>query len=433
MKKNKIRITAIVIIVFLSMNYISVFAETTDAIKNEIESNKESMEKIEEEKNSIKEEKAKHDSELEKLMEKIEVKESELLIAEKDVEAFQIKIDTLQEDIDKIQTSIDSSEEEIEQKEKLIEQKQEEISATQKMLDGRIRSYYKVNVTSQYIYMLLKSDGLGQLLSNIQSITRVINIDRELMSSIKQFQQELSVEKANLNKRLAKDKKDKEDITYKKNEIFEAQKEFVVIKSAKQSQMDELLVLESEKENAIASLTDEEIALQEQIGDLVAYNDELKAELDSIFNSINNSNNGGSVSDSNGNTSDSTGEGFLRPVGGPITDPYGGRINPVTNEAGFHNGVDFGEGFDVPIQASKSGVVTYSGWISGYGNSVIIDHGEGVTTLYGHANSLNVSVGQSVARGETIALVGSTGMSTGPHLHFEIRINGQPVNPMEYV
>ncbi|MEG2256588.1 MAG: peptidoglycan DD-metalloendopeptidase family protein, partial [Cetobacterium sp.] len=81
----------------------------------------------------------------------------------------------------------------------------------------------------------------------------------------------------------------------------------------------------------------------------------------------------GTVNDINGNTSNSTGEGFLRPTNGPITDPYGARINPVTNEPGFHNGVDFGDGFDTPIQASKSGVVTYSGWISGYGNSVIID------------------------------------------------------------
>ena len=417
------------------------------------------MDKIDKDKNKIKEKKATQDSELDKLLEKIENKGAELAIAEKDVEVFQVKIDKLQEDINVIQKSIDDAEAEISQKEKLIDQKEEELVKTRDILGKRIRSYYKMNITSQYIYMIIKSDGLGQLLSNIQAISRVINIDKELMDSIKKFQKELAVEKDNLDKRVAKEKKDKEDISYKQNEIFEAQKEFVVIKDAKQIQMNKLLALESEKQNLIATLTAEEIALQEKIGDLVAYNDDLKAELDNIFNSISNSNNGNNsssinenknngtsnesannnapimrVSNNSGtNNNENTGEGFLRPTNGPITDPFGARTNPVTNQPGFHNGVDFGDASNTPIKASKSGVVTYAGWINGYGNSVIIDHGGGVTTLYGHANSLNVSVNQNVTRGETIALVGSTGMSTGPHLHFEIRINAQPVDPMSQV
>ena len=428
-RRIKSKIVAVLCIVFFCTSYISVFAETTDAIKSEIEANNEVMEQIESEKEKVKEQKEAQDSELNKLFEEIEAKGEELLKAEKDVEEFQNKIDKLQEEIDEIQKKIDDTEDEIHQKEKLIEQKEEELVETQAMLDERIRSYYKLDMTSQYIYMLLSSDGLGQLLSNIQSIGRIINIDRDLMDSIKKSQQELAVERSNLEKQLVEDKKNKEIIATKQNEFVDAQKEFIVIKDEKQRQMDELLALENEKANIIASLTEEELALQEQIGDLLAYNDELKAELDNIFNSINSSTN----NSGGGNPDVSNGEGFLRPTSGPITDPFGPRINPVTGQAGYHNGVDFGDPYGTPIAASKSGVVTYAGWISGYGNTVIVDHGDGVTTLYGHAQSLNVSVGQQVSRGETIAFVGSTGQSTGPHLHFEIRFNNVPQNPMDYV
>lgn len=436
MRKIKNIIIILTVIIFTS-NYVSVIAAPSDSIQSEIDSNKEAMDKIEKEKDEIKEKKETEDSELDKLLGEIESKAEELSKAEKDVEVFQVKIDKMQAEIDNIQSSINSAEEEILEKEKMIVQKEEELVITQNMLGERVRSYYKMNVVTQYLYMILKSDGLSDLLSNIQSIYRIMSIDRELMNSIKQVQQELFVEKDSLDKRIAKDKIDKESIIGKQSEIFEAQKEFVVIKDAKQKQMDELIALESEKENIIASLTDEEIALQHEIGSLVSYNKQLQAELDAIFESINNSNNSGSgeSSGSGGSESnnDATGEGFLRPTSGPVTEYYGPRTNPVTFEPGYHHGVDFGDPWYTPIKASKSGVVSYSGVISGYGNCVIIDHGGGVTTLYAHADSLNVSVGQAVTRGETIALVGSTGMSTGPHLHFEIRFDGQSVDPLSYV
>ncbi|MGL5087153.1 MAG: murein hydrolase activator EnvC family protein, partial [Clostridium sp.] len=355
-------------------------------------------------------------------------KGKELRTAEKDVEVFQVKIDKLQEDINIIQKSIDSAESDILKTQNLIAEKEAEVIKTQDMLDERLRSYYKMNISSQFLYMIIKSEGLGELLGNVQAITRVINIDRDLMDSIKKIQKELLVEKDTLDKRVAKDKVDKENLTTKQSEIFESQKEFVVIKDAKKAQMDELVALENEKINAIASLTKEEQELQHKIGDLLAYEEGLQNELKAIFDSIQNGNNS-----DGGSSGESSGEGFLRPTNGPITDHFGPRTNPVTGQKGMHNGVDFGDGWDTPIKATKSGTVTYAGWINGYGNSVIIDHGGGVTSLYAHASSLNVSLNQKVSRGDVIAYVGSSGMSTGPHLHFEIRINGQPVDPMNYV
>jgi murein DD-endopeptidase MepM/ murein hydrolase activator NlpD len=118
------------------------------------------------------------------------------------------------------------------------------------------------------------------------------------------------------------------------------------------------------------------------------------------------------------------------PVNGAVTSGFGYRTHPVLGTRRLHAGVDFGAGTGTPIVAADDGVVVSAGWLGGYGNAVIIDHTGGVATLYGHQSRLAVTSGASVSRGQVIGYVGSTGMSTGPHLHFELRINGVPTDPM---
>ncbi len=113
-----------------------------------------------------------------------------------------------------------------------------------------------------------------------------------------------------------------------------------------------------------------------------------------------------------------------------ITSPFGWRMHPIFGRQLFHTGVDIGAGRGSPIHAAADGVVIYSGWYGGYGQAVVIDHGNGLSTLYAHCSALYVHQGQSVQRGETIAAVGSTGNANGPHLHFEVRENGTAVDPM---
>lgn len=122
-------------------------------------------------------------------------------------------------------------------------------------------------------------------------------------------------------------------------------------------------------------------------------------------------------------------DAFAWPASGPITDPFGMRMHPVTHEWRMHNGLDIGAPMGATITASAPGRVIYSGWEGGYGNTIILDHGGATSTLYGHCSQLFVSEGQEVQRGQAIGAVGSTGVSTGPHLHFEIRINGVAVDP----
>jgi murein DD-endopeptidase MepM/ murein hydrolase activator NlpD len=121
------------------------------------------------------------------------------------------------------------------------------------------------------------------------------------------------------------------------------------------------------------------------------------------------------------------------PINAPITSNFGYRIHPILGTRRLHAGTDFGADTGTPIRAAESGTVVHAGWQGGYGNTVIIDHGQGMTTLYAHCSQLYVRDGQAVQKGEAVAAVGSTGMSTGPHLHFEVRINGEPQNPLAFV
>lgn len=118
------------------------------------------------------------------------------------------------------------------------------------------------------------------------------------------------------------------------------------------------------------------------------------------------------------------------PLSGPITSPFGLRANPFGGgRMDFHPGIDIGAPMGATIAAAAPGHVIYAGWYGGYGNAVIIDHGSSVATLYGHCSQIFVTVGEEVKRGQAIAAVGSTGVSTGPHVHFEVRINGKPTDP----
>jgi murein DD-endopeptidase MepM/ murein hydrolase activator NlpD len=119
--------------------------------------------------------------------------------------------------------------------------------------------------------------------------------------------------------------------------------------------------------------------------------------------------------------------GFIWPVHGPVVSGYGPRWGRM------HEGIDIAAGLGTPIWAAAAGTVIHAGWLGGYGNLVVLDHGDGLATAYAHASAILVGVGQQVAQGETVSLVGSTGNSSGPHLHFEVRVNGSAVDPLLYL
>jgi murein DD-endopeptidase MepM/ murein hydrolase activator NlpD len=121
---------------------------------------------------------------------------------------------------------------------------------------------------------------------------------------------------------------------------------------------------------------------------------------------------------------------FIWPVRGPITSPFGMRTDPVTGRYALHSGIDIGVDYGTPIRAAADGLIIYAGWYGGYGNLITIDNGDSYSTLYAHCSAMYVSINQRVERGQVIGAVGATGYATGPHLHFEIRKNGVPFDPL---
>lgn len=121
------------------------------------------------------------------------------------------------------------------------------------------------------------------------------------------------------------------------------------------------------------------------------------------------------------------------PVTGTITSPFGYRGNPIGGGTGFHEGLDIAVDYGTPVRATAAGTVSQAGWVDGYGNLVEIDHGNGFVTRYGHNSMVLVVPGQTVQTGDMIALAGSTGRSTGPHVHYEVRVNGTPTDPLLFL
>jgi murein DD-endopeptidase MepM/ murein hydrolase activator NlpD len=175
--------------------------------------------------------------------------------------------------------------------------------------------------------------------------------------------------------------------------------------------------LASTKENKLTDLSKLTAAEQAEAGEI----DALQAASNDIAARIR------AAQAQHGATSTPSAAGLIWPVNGPVTSPFGWRWGRM------HQGIDIGAPMGAPIEAAAAGTVIYCGWESGYGNLTVIDHGGNLATAYGHQSSIAVTCGQQVAQGQVIGYVGCTGHCTGPHLHFEVRIDGNPVDPMGYL
>lgn len=197
-----------------------------------------------------------------------------------------------------------------------------------------------------------------------------------------------------------------------------------------QAARDEISALRGQIEPARAQSANEEVAERQAVSGIQAERSSYERELASLQ----------AASDSIaarlralGAGSGSPGGCQARPVPGAVTSPFGPRLHPVLGSTRQHSGVDMSGSSGTSIHACRAGKIVIAGWQGGYGNAVVIDHGGGMATLYGHQSRIAVSEGQQVNAGDVIGYVGSTGMSTGPHLHFEVRISGNPVNPASYL
>lgn len=332
---------------------------------------------------------------------------------------IQADLDTANARLQSIQTKQAEINAQIAQTQNEIVKMEAYLKTRQDVLNRRVRAIY-MHGQLNYLEVILGANSFSDFANRVELLKRVIRSDYNLILEIQKQKAAIEAKKAQLEE-------DKRQLDALAAEAENTRQEIAKKKAEQQK------VLDAAKSNKAAA------AQMEQ---------DLNAQLASVRNLIQQrlaaaeaarqaAQQQAASDDEGGGGSDDNyvqGTGAMGwPCSGPITSPFGYRTHPIFGTTIFHAGIDIGVDYGTPIHAADSGVVVYSGWISGYGNAVIIDHGGGISTLYGHNQSLAVSEGQSVSKGSVIAYAGSTGNSTGPHCHFEVDVNGSPVNPMGYL
>jgi len=429
MFKSK-RIIAALITVIISFSSIKAFANSQQDLQDKINNNKNEINNIQNQQSTIKNQKKVLEGDLEEIINQITTKGNEMTSIENKLTDLNSKTKEKENTLKSLNIEIEKTKKNIGIKEKEIELKEAEQKKANDLLGKRLRSLYMSNQTDAFIEFLFESKSIIDLVERFNTISIVYKHDSDVIKTIKKLQLDLQ----NTKNILEKDKKNieanKKQVETEVSELTNIKSQLVGEKNKYNSKLNELQAIENQKQRTIASLSAKDKELQDKIGDLTAYNSDLEKELKELLNQVNNT---GNNSGDTGTTPPPSSSSFLRPVPGPITSPFGPRIHPVFGNQGFHRGIDYGSPSGTSIKASKAGTVAVAQYSSSYGYFVIINHGNGVQTLYAHASSLNCSVGQKVQQGQVVAYVGSTGWSTGPHLHFEIRINGEAVNPQNYI
>ena len=315
------------------------------------------------------------------------------------VQKLDEKISNSQQELDELNKKIEDLENSSEEVEKKLKTAEENYDKQKKLLDSYLVAVQESSDT-QYLDVLLSSKNISEFLSNYFLITELANSQVELLEDMQNKKNEIQQSKEKLDK-------NKEDVA--------------VIKANQTKTATVLANTKTVRENFISKLSDQEKDIQSKI-------DEYYAQFNAINSEILQLAQGGIATQYIG------GE-LAWPVPGytVISSNYGMRTHPITGVYKLHTGVDIRAPLGATFIAANDGIVTKASYNGAYGNMVIIDHGGGVSTLYAHGSEILVQVGQTVKRGEPVLKVGSTGYSTGPHAHFEVRLNGVVTNPMPYI
>lgn len=314
------------------------------------------------------------------------------------------QIQSVESEISALDTQIENTQADITQSEADLQAKQEELDNQNDSLGKRLRAMYKNGETS-ILEILLGSSSLDEFMTNVDMVQRIYSNDVDVLENIQTQYDAIEEER--------------ERLVTLKNQLSTQENEQKTKKSDLESKKSEVETLQSQVES-------DNDALEAQIDELNKEANELTALIQQEQRS---------QTASSSTTSKYTGGVFTWPCPGNyrISSYYGYRIHPILHTRKLHTGLDIPATTGTPIVAAADGTVIMSKYYSGYGNCIMVDHGGGLVSVYGHCSALKASVGQSVTRGQTIALVGSTGQSTGPHLHFEVRVNGQRTSPLAYL
>lgn len=353
--------------------------------------------------------------EMEQLEEEVDQLEEKATETEIRIQEISREIDQQIQELERLDGEIEETEAEIKATQAELEAAEEELAEKEEFLGTRMRASYQQG-SINYLEVLFEAEDFIDFLSRLNYIQAIVDKDMELIAEVEKQRDQIQAHKEDLE-----DQKEHLKSLYAEAEA--KRQEMEQNRQAQERLHAELMEQKQLKEESLNEKEQEAEQIQERIVELQRQD-------------------GVGVSGQLAWPVEDFGPGY-------ITSPFGYRNHPVYGGRRFHSGIDIGiprsrwpgshhfNGNPVNIRAAESGVIMFAGiqgsLNSGYGRVIIVDHGQGYSTVYAHARDILVSEGQEVSRGEPIGIVGSTGLSTGPHLHFEVLKNGSPQNPMEYL
>jgi len=322
----------------------------------------------------------------------------------------QKELDKISKNLNQINSQMGTTEERIKVIKSELQKAEEElrkvknnVSEREKVLNQRIVAIYKYGYQS-YLEILFQAKNFGDFVTRFELVGHFVHKDlymlKELQQRIKQINQKKAV------------------IADKQSELEREKRIYSRLQEQTKIQHSRYLDRVQDHQEQLASIQKDRRKLEAMLDELERISKSMESQIREYQ-----SRNQGVVG---------SGE-LIWPTTGRITSPFGYRVHPILKKRKYHSGIDIAAPRGTPIVAADSGVIIFSGNNGGYGKMISINHGNGISTVYAHCDVLLVSAEQKVSKGQRIALVGSTGLSTGPHLHFEVRKNGVPTNPLSYL
>lgn len=280
-----------------------------------------------------------------------------------------------------------------------------EIGGREGVLERRLIAIYKYGYQSS-LEVLFNSSNFAEFIARFEMVSEFVREDIQILKTLRDKKDYITRKQAEIS--LKKQELELQRNTYSNLQV-----------RTKQQQKRQIAVLQ-DRQRELTVLRNDRKVLEESLDELERISREMEAQIREMQNK-------NRVALGSGK--------FIWPLQskGSISSYFGYRFHPILRKRKYHSGVDMAAPYGLSILAADSGVVVFAGWNNGYGKMVILDHGSGFSTVYGHCSIIQVRKGQTVTKGQTIAQVGSTGLSTGPHLHFEVRIKGVPQNPLKYL
>jgi murein DD-endopeptidase MepM/ murein hydrolase activator NlpD len=340
---------------------------------------------------------------------------SQLSAVVDELRAAEEAVDTAQSGLDHLESELTRQRERLAQLTVLLKQQtrrlvrlQREYARVVAVLEQRVRDAY-MSEPPDALAFIVSASSFSEVIDNYEFVQRIGAQDRRIAHEVQDAKEDAAAER---------------QATVRTKALTTATVSVISARTAEARQLrdrlaarrDDVAAAQSLKQSALADLGASRTHDLAEVESLAAESASLAAAIQSAQSSAGSSGTGAPSA-----------SGFIWPVNGPVVSGFGMRWGRM------HEGIDIAVSSGTPIHAAAAGTVIHAGWLGGYGNLVVVDHGDGLSTAYAHASAILVGVGQHVSQGETLSLVGSTGNSTGPHLHFEVRVNGSAVDPLAYL